>query len=390
MASLTNTQVQFRRTIVVLFVGSIIFYSLRFGFNQSVNAYRYFFPKKVPPPESKYGSLPQLRMTSIKIGGNPQYVLDTPDGKLPVFPDRINVYEIPEPRSTLLAEQSIKNLATDFGFSNNFQKKSASEFVWVDGTNNRNYAADAVTSNFQLGTSIDKLNTVVNAALAITTTDAIDEVSGLIRSKSLLGTKDIPNLTFTTTPALVSLGRIRESKLDTQRAKMMRVDVFKKLVVQEASERNKTPEISYKIYGPNPRNSLMNFYVTNSQAPFKFPIINFIQWSVNYEGFSAYFISPIENVWTTVAENKGVISYLRVDGEDAFDPFRNDLQVNRVDIKNVSLAYFEPREYQPYLQPMYVFEGRFVTQPLSGQLAQQGDIIIYYPAIRGDYVLSGN
>ncbi len=386
MASLSETQISFRRAIAVLMCIIVIFYIGRFALNQGVSLYRHFFPVKVPDPEAKYGALPQLKMSSIKVGGNPQYILDTRDGRLPDFKDRIKVYVIPKTTSTLLSEQTVKNLAADFGFDNNFQKRSASEFVWIDGINNRTYNADAVSGSFQLSTPIDKLNSVVNGTVAITATDATNEVSGFLRSKELLSSTDLPNISFTTTPAIVSLGKIRESKLDTQRAKLMRVDVFKKLITQPADEKAKTPEVSYKILGPNPRSSLMNFYVTNAKDPFKFPIVNFVQWKNDYSDSSEYYISSISSVWNTVSQGKGVVSYLKVESGDAFDPFPANLEVDRIEIKDISMAYFEPREFNPYLQPIYVFEGKFFTKPVSGQLAQQGDIIIYYPAVRGDYV----
>ena len=130
----------------------------------------------------------------------------------------------------------------------------------------------------------------------------------------------------------------------------------------------------------------MNFYVTNAAEPFKTPIINYTYWDIDYNTKSEYGLTPISTIWSTVSQNKAVIAYLRTEGEDYFESFKNNLKVDRIEIKDIYLAYYESVEYQKYLQPIYVFEGTFATVPEAGKLPRRGEIVIYYPAVSGENV----
>jgi hypothetical protein len=327
-------------------------------------------------------------MASIKIQNTPLYMLDTQTGSLPIFQDRMNVYVIEVPRPNLLSEQTVKSLATDLKFGENFVKNGVSKLRWTDGTNSRNLTADIVSRNFQLVTSTEKLTTVINNSLSIRNTDAEEEALKFIQSKNLMNTVDATtgHIYTVTTPSMIVLGRLRESKVNPQSAKLMKVDVYRDVFEQEPDEDKGIEAIKYKILGPNPRNGLINFYTSNSTGPFKYPMINYTYWDVSYDNKSEYPLTPINTIWSTVSQNKGVVTYLRTENEDYFEAFKTDLNVERIEIKDIYLAYYESLDYQPYLQPIYVFEGTFSTVPKQGQLPERGEIVIYYPAVRGDMV----
>lgn len=388
MANLTQTQINFRRGVLMLFIAIIVFYTSRGLLNGMINVYKYLFPPEIPPAEAKFKTLPTLKMASIKIQNNPIYILDTQTGTLPNFQDRMNVYVIEVPRPNLLSEQTVKNLATDLKFGDNFVKNGVSKLRWTDGATSRNLNADIVSRNFQLVTSTEKLTTVINNALSIRNTDAEDQATAFIKSKNLMNAVDATaGHTYTvTTPSMIVLGRLRESKVNPQSSKLMKVDVYRNVFEQEPDELKGIEAIKYKILGPNPRNGLINFYASNAQEPFKFPMINYTYWDISYDNKSEYPLTPINTIWSTISQNKGVITYLRTEKEDYFEPFKTDLSVERIEIKDIYLAYYESMDYQPYLQPIYVFEGTFITVPKQGQLPERGEIVIYYPAVRGDMV----
>ena len=376
MANLTETQVQFRRTLVIIVIMAFGFYTGRFILFRAYAFYLYMFPTEAPAPASAFGTLPALKMPSTKLAGNPQYVLDTREGMLPNFPDRLYVYKVKDPVTNLLSEQTIKNLATDLTFSTNFIKNGASKLKWIDGTNDRTFTADIITKNFQLTTGIEKLTTVVNQSLSIRNVDAEESTLEFIKSKSLMNPNDSQTMYTVTTPSMVVLGRLRASKLDPQMSKLMKVDVFREIVVIPENTETKQPEIRAKVLGPNPKNSLINFYVTNAAKPFQNPIINYTYWDTDYATASEYYLTPVNSIWALVSQNNGIISYVRTENEDYFEPFKSNLNVERVEIKDVYMAYYEAFDYQPYLQPIYVFEGTFVTKPESGRLPENGEIVI--------------
>ncbi len=386
MANLTETQIYFKRGLIITFIAAILFYTGRFMLNSAIAGYFYLFPPQLPPPAASFGALPTLKMSSIKIEGTPSYVLDTENGALPALPDRINVYRIAKPTTNLLSEQTIKQLAGDFSFNLNFIKSGVSKLKWTDGTNSRTFTADIVSKNFQLATGVEKLNTVVNQAVSISNSDAEQMALNFIRSKNLMNPSDLEHMYTTATPSMIILGRLKESKIDPQRSKLMKIDVFRELVDVPANEKLKVQEVKYKVLGPNPRNSLINFYVTNSQKPFQFPIINYTYWDAGYTDKSDYGLTPLPVIWATIAQNKGVISYLRLENEDEFEPFKTNLNIDRIEISDIYLAYYESLDLQEYLQPIYVFEGTFITNANDGQLPQRGEIVLYYPAVKGDFV----
>ncbi|OGC52124.1 hypothetical protein A2982_01365 [candidate division WWE3 bacterium RIFCSPLOWO2_01_FULL_39_13] len=383
--NLTETQIAVRKLLIAIAVMTFIYYSGRFLIIQGINAYNKIFPKEPAAPEARFGPLPKLKMTSISIPVKPQYVLDTVDGKLPVFQDRIAVYQIIQPQTTLLSEQKIKQLAKDMFFTGAYTKISASEFKWVDGSNSRTFQANAITRNFSLDTDSNKLSNVMAATGSITQKDAESKVLSFIKSKTLFNSTDLEHITTSSIAAEVLFGILEESGTAADSSKLIKINIYRYL---EASPATKTKKaITYQILGPDPKNSLASFFTTNDSSYFKFPIIDFTYWDVDYEDKSNYYLSPIEQVWTAVTEGKGITAYLKTSRSDYFGSQEN-LDIVKVEIRDIYLAYYEPAEFVKYLQPIYVFEGQFETSNFEGQLPQQGEITIYYPAIRGDFVKS--
>jgi hypothetical protein len=381
--NLAETQGTLKRGIFILAILIFTFYTGKFLIRQGINIYRSINPPELPAPESKFGALPQLKMTQATISGTPQYILDTKTGNLPAFPDRVKVYPYIEPQPTLLSEQKIKQLATDLQFTGASSKLTNSLFRWVDGTNTRTFQADAVSKNFKLETPPFRISNIVAGTTSITEQDAIASVQGFLKSKSLVPPADIENLTYKTIPTQVNLGQIRESKALTTAAKLLKVDAY--IEIPGKKLRPNDPDVKYKVLGPNARDALISFTTTNSpNIAFKYPIANFTYWEPNYTEGSDYYLSPIQDVWAAVQSGKGIISYVRPKSGDYYVPIDN-LKVNQINIRDVYLAYYMQSDYTPYLQPIYVFEGQISTTDSSGN-PDTGDIVIYYPAVRGDFV----
>lgn len=379
--NLAETQATVKRGIVVVALLTFTFYFGRFLIVQSINIYRMINPAEIPAPASKFGLLPQLKMSRVSISGTPQYILDTQTGNLPVLPDRLKVYPIEQPQPTLLSEQKIKQLASDLQFTGTPNKLTNSTFRWVDGANTRTFQADAITKNFKLETPPFRISNIVAATSSITEEDAISSVSGFLKSKALLNPTDLENLTYNIIPTQVNLGQIRESKTLTTSSKLLKVDAF--IEIKGDNTTTRSSETKYKVLGPNPKDSLISFTTTNNNdITFKYPIINFTYWEPDYTDGSEYYLSPIPEVWNAIQSGNGIISYLRTRNGDYYVPLEN-LNVSKIEIRDIYIAYYMQPEYSPYLQPIYVFEGQVTT---TGSNADTGEIFIYFPAIRGDYI----
>ncbi len=117
-----------------------------------------------PPPDlpnTKFGKLKVLPFPAGKVTGDFIYVLDTINGVLPVFPDRINVYKMKQPGTSLLNITQARNKIKGIGFENSLTsnlveiEKSQIEYRWeITGSSLRkSIDMDIETFNFQFRTS---------------------------------------------------------------------------------------------------------------------------------------------------------------------------------------------------------------------------------------------
>jgi len=380
--NLTETQITVKRGLFVVLLMTFIYYSGKFLLFTGISVYKQLFPKDLPPPTASFGKLPSLKMPTYKILGKPTYTLDTETGSLPNFSDRINVYKLVKPTPNLLAESKVKDLATSLGFNSGFTKKNISEFRWIDGNAERTMDADVITKNFIVKTKMSKLGSILSTTNTITEKDATDIALGFIRANALLQQDELSSVRVTTIPTIVNLSKYQDMNRFLRQAKIIKVNVYRSITQPIPFTKEKS---TYEVLGPNPKNSLISFYISNHKDIFKYPEINFTHWSIDFKNKSTYPISDIGAVWNTIQQGQGIVAYTKL-SESGYYANYEPITFDEIRIKKVYIAYYEPYNYTPYLQPIYVFEGTFKTIRETGTLAKKGDIIIYYPAIAGDFV----
>ncbi len=385
--TLAETQFNLRKWIFFAVLFTIVYYVGQFVVSGGYKIYLAFFPPKQPEAEAKFGQLPRLKMYPLKIEGNPQYSLEIAQNEMPTFPDRVNVYKFQELQAKFGAEDKVKRLANDFGFVTQFTKPSTSEYRWTDTNTGRTFTADSLTENFTLDIKFDNLLTISNNNPTILVTDATQKVEQFVKSKSLLQPEDFSTIRTSAIPTNLSPGQLRESKIYKDRAQLIKINIYRSIKETKAIPGQKEPQtIDYPILGPNPKDSLIYFFAAGATKPLDIPIAKFVYWKVDQNEKSEYFVSSLSSVWDTVKQGNGIITYLKLNDMDYYDSPRV-LNVNRIEIRKIYMAYYENKEYAPYLQPIYVFEGSFTTNTTSTDpISKSGDIIIYYPAVRGDYV----
>ncbi|MEX1068247.1 MAG: hypothetical protein WED08_00310, partial [Patescibacteria group bacterium] len=72
-----------RRGIIYLALGIAALIVLYFLYKLAVNIYLTINPPPEPPPTVGFGKLPELRLPSLEVKGDPTYILETPTGALP-------------------------------------------------------------------------------------------------------------------------------------------------------------------------------------------------------------------------------------------------------------------------------------------------------------------
>lgn len=374
--TLAETQHTMQKLIIVAIVGTILFYIARFGIGVAQQAYYALNPPKKPEPLANFGMLPQLKMTSKAITGVPKYNLETPNRTLPKFNDRANVYKFIEPKSSFVSEDQIKDITKKLAFTTDPIRTNPAERIWNDGIGKRVFQANVVNKNFTMTTSLSKISTIIGQSSTITTADATQTFSNFIKSTGIMQPLDIDNTQFETILTDVRVNRFVQDKISNDKAKIVKVNAYRNL--QEGNN-------IYRIYSNNPNDSLINGYITNAKSPENIVQINVTYWPVDYTVRSEYYLSPINQVWDAIAQNKGVIADIKAKSDDYYD-FNTTYEVETIDILDVTMGYYEPKDFTQYLQPIYIFKGVFKTKPTPGQLSKDGQITIYFPAIRGDYV----
>lgn len=374
--TLADTQGNLKKWLLWLALAIFLFYGGRFAIRSGHGAYRHFFPKEAPAPEARFGQLPKLNMTTAQISGQPEYVLEISNQEMPAFSDRANVYSLTEPTANFMAEKETTDLAKALRFNENYVPLDDATFKWTDGNGQRTLTANIVKEDFILITDSDRLNTIANNSNTIAIVDAEQKALQFIKSNILMSGSDLDNMFTYSIASDVLQGNVRESQTTTDRSKLIKVNVYRNIVDQNNV---------YPVLSRNPRDSLTSIYVTGASTPENMPNMNFVYWPADYENKSQYRLAPINAVWETVKQGNGVISYLKTENSDYYDPPKK-LSLSRVDIRRIYMAYYEQRDYTPYLQPIYVFEGVFTTSPEEGKLSESGDIVIYYPAVSGEHV----
>lgn len=385
--NLTETRT-FTIKVIIVVVGLITaYYTGVFIYGLGVKAYQAAFPPDPILPEAKFGRLPKLKMTSLTLNGAPTYSLATKTGSLPNIRDRIKVYKTVKPAATLLSEQNLKKTAEALFFKPEYTKLSNSDFQWVDGENQRSLIGNVVSGNYNLSSDLDKIQTALNTVGTITEKDALSKTVAFARTRNLFTKEELDTITLKSTPTIIQLNKLRDAKLVPNQTKMIKVDVFRNLPEYQKGSKTKIAKL-YRILGENPNESNISFYITNQKDLFKFPIADINLWKIDYTSGTEYFLSSVASVWDAIKENKGIIAYAKLDEADYFESYV-PLDIKNIEIRTIDLAYYESKEYLEYLQPMYVFEGIFETKTKAyGELPKKGSIIIYYPAVRGDWVKS--
>ena len=80
-----------------------------------------------------------------------------------------------------------------------------------------------------------------------------------------------------------------------------------------------------------------------------------------------------------VTENKAVVVNVTPRNANPFGTYA-PVTVEKILIDNIYLAYYETSKFQTYLQPIYVFSGKYTTRGTEG-----GSITLYFPAVTGEW-----
>ncbi|MFA5932843.1 MAG: hypothetical protein WCV81_01095 [Microgenomates group bacterium] len=327
---MTLTQVAtITRRGVIAFVALLILGTISaIGYRVWYNYYQSTLPPIIEKPDMKFGILPKIVFPKATVSSsNYSYSIATETGNLPQLPKIIKVYFIPRANIvSLLAPDESQKLAAKFGFLGAREVLNPTTYRYSDNSNNF-FTVDLITGNFnyQKQASVSaKLDTAfINQDQLLASFKGLLQGTGLLNEdlsngkSAVIYNKSTPT---TSTSALISLW---PSDLDGL-----------KIVTSSASS------------------GLVSATAINSvNETDRFPKLNYIYWQIDKTTSASYPLQSIENAYAQLQSGQGYISQIPSQA--------------KVSISNVYLAYFEPEEYSPYLQPVYVFEGPQFTALVS-------------------------
>ncbi|HLD50759.1 hypothetical protein A3K34_03545 [candidate division WWE3 bacterium RIFOXYC1_FULL_40_10] len=372
--NLTKTSAAFKKGLKVAGIIVLVYYITTlyiYPFAKSI--YRRIIVK-VDPPNALFGQLDQLEFTSKPIKAeNVTYVLNTKNGRLPEdMPFKMKVYKFEQGSVSFTAGGEALDTAAFMGFSDSdlISDLKGSTYKWRSLSSGGLLEINKDTRTIELST--DLTGPGQEYFRGYFAPEAAQE-SARALFKSI---KRFDSL-YESGKQEVVMGKFNGSTIanvDKGSGQIARVDFFR--FVKEGN-------LTYMILGPDPSKGLLHTYVrkvSKEPSPFNYPIVQGYFKEVNTDSKAFYPVIEVASAWKAVKQGSGIIAQVSPKANNPFEEYE-PVAINTILINNIKLAYYESPQNLRYLQPIFVFEGNY---RVTG--GQGGDIVIYFPAVSGEYV----
>lgn len=335
MASLTITAYYTRRAINWSILAFIVYLFLRLFWAILVGIWLFLFPPQPPPPNNAFGKLPAIRFATPKTpppAGQLTFQLETISGSVPKASDSAYVYFVPKAAANLLAlpatQEFVKELQLDptpIQETKNMYRFADKDFIL------RSLKYDIVTENFILRYMFEQDTGLFNDK------SLMDANQSVAKAVNLLGDFDLYTKDLSEGTNQVSFLKLVGDKLvkvnSFSQADAVRIDFFRR------------PIGKMKVYTPYPDEGLIWIIYSGSRVTKKQLLeFNYTYWPIDYQTNATYGLKPSLQAWQELQSGGGYIARYPSEGTTAV-------------VRNVTLGYYESNEYQPYIQPIFVFEG---------------------------------
>lgn len=286
-----------------------------------------FFPKPPPLPLQGLGKLPHIKFPSPGATGI-QFTVNTVDGKLPILPDRVNVYKLTTPEPNLLALETAKRTVDSVNFVDNQTKLSDTLYQWTQSKTGAILRYNIVTKSFTISSNYLTNPTLASTSLMPTQDQIKSDVIGFLQSIQA-NTKDIDK-DKTKVEYLENRGGNLVAAQNLGSAKYARVTLTQ-LNVDDIP-----------IIYDSPTESILTFVIS---YPTDFQVLEgqFYNHEPDLTQKSDY---PIKTAAQAYEDLKAGNAYMI-----------NPQNLTNVDITNVELKYYLNRESKDFLLPVIVFTG---------------------------------
>lgn len=351
-------------------------------FKVSSDIYRLLFPRRevtiIEPPTVEFGKLPPLKIENLSLPGleNAAFSLDLVTTTLPSAPDKILIFPILKAPYGFLALDRAKDLAKRLNFSTEPTALSPTDYLW--SAPNRKLSMEVENLNFTYEYEYKADPSVFVSGAFLSSEAGLQTAVDVMKRRDLLGGggsfggergADLAEGAKSASNLIYAGGELKTAPSLAQTS-AVRVDFFR------------TPIDDIPIVSPNNKESLVNLLISGSPdnpAQDKFSQIltlNYTYWVINRQSSATYPIISAQAAWDKLQTEKKFIVYLGGQKDRVYTP-----AVSSFIARSVYLAYLDSTEYQPFLQPVWVFEGQAA---LSG--GGQEDLTAYVPAVSEEWI----
>lgn len=300
----------------------------------------FLYQRTNPPqetPTARFGKLtrPILQPSSQGIS----FSIETVSGKPPTLPKVLPVYKFSTPTPNLLDADRTARIASSFGFEGSPTSTDGKNLTFTDSRKpGQKLVIDQVSKNFSIQT--DNL-----AGSPIPKTPPPDSAEALVSyGRDLLNSAGLLSADLKKSPAAVIYQKFSSNILisaaSVSEGNFARIDIFSDQIG------------GYPILTSKKGQALISFTISSAFSFQKtIALASFTHWNIESESSSTY---PILSV-------SDAIGRLQAGQAAAATDFAG---VTNVIVQNISLGYLETKDYQEYLQPVYLFDG--VGRPQNG------------------------
>ncbi len=338
-----------RKVLKYLAIGLVSYMILRMVLTSFVKWWRALNPPPPPPPTVGFGKLPLIDFPEEGLDQEIEYKLETAQNRLPSFPDRAKVFEMPGFNSSLLADERVRGIARMFGFDSQPQMLDANTYRWFRYQPlEMTFEIELDSKNFSITSDYLTRPELLDASDLLEPPKAVTTVKNFLSRAELLP-KDVATASGQV-EYLKALGGESVSAVSLSDADFIRVDLDRVPVDEK-----------YNMFTPGGTEGIIRGVIAgNLSRNDSVVALEYRYQPVDYSSVETYPLRSVNSAWKEFSSGEGYAV--------------NPENLQEVVIRDVILGYFDAFQEQEYLQPIYVFIG-------------DQDFIGYIPAISAAYYL---
>jgi hypothetical protein len=367
------------------------------------------------PADLALKNVPPIIIEPIKISESvkPTYSIDRLSNALVAkFPDTAYVYKVEEPREKLTTVEDATETAAKMGFNSEcipedeyFGTNPAAdrctykeeEYTWVRASGTRTLKFNKTTQVWDLTTDyFNNIDVKTLGTLNSNLNDYINIGASIVNNLGFSNGSGLNNPYVEYIPAdLNNAGAFFKPERDTQ-ARFVFVEVYRNLLLAQPKTKNEIqqittdkaivdnipPQLFGNVYGSDPRKGSVRLIVGNNGSKVERDVfsLDFTDFEYATRGTTkgVYPIINLTEAWTKAQTNKGFLVYLLPENGNPLETYTN-LAVRSfiADATKTTLGYYEREEWNGFVSPIFIFEGRAVLED-----GRQASFTIFVDALK--------